>query len=170
MNNMVKATTNEVRLLSQISSDTFKDTYSSVNKKSDIDYFILNCCQPAQIESEIKDPFLDYFIFYTNSVPVAYCKLRYHESEKKLEIARFYLLSTQIGKGIAKIFMEHLFSYAKNEGYECLELAVWKENKRAIRFYEKMNFKITGETTFDWGTGKVDDDYLMLFQLENEII
>ena len=165
-----KAKKSDRFLLADLSSSTFTSTYLPTNKQSDIDYFIQQCCQPLQIASEIEDPLLDYLLFFEGVSLTGYCKLRYHEAEQKIEIARFYLTESFIGKGVAKFFMEHLIEYAKKLNFSVLELSVWKENLRAIRFYEKSGFKITGETTFDWGTGKIDNDWTMSNQLDNEKI
>ncbi|MBI5229393.1 GNAT family N-acetyltransferase [Candidatus Micrarchaeota archaeon] len=48
------------------------------------------------------------------------------------------------GKGIGRILMRELFNYAKSIGVEKLEDEAFSDNKRALRFYKKLGFRIEG--------------------------
>ena len=164
-----KAEFKDAHLLSEISCTTFIDTYSDQNTESDILFFTENYFNANQIAIELHDKSLAYFIMYHDSEIAGYLKLRFH-SDAKIEVARFYLTKKFIGSGAAQQLLTYLIQYAQENNFNSLELSVWKENPRAIRFYEKSGFKITGETTFDWGTGKIDNDWTMSNQLDNEKI
>ena len=54
------------------------------------------------------------------------------------------VLMSEWGKGLGNRLMEAAIDYAKNSGIEIIELAVRSDNYRAIRLYEKCNFKEIG--------------------------
>ena len=57
------------------------------------------------------------------------------------ELVKFYLSSTQRGKGIGRQLMEKTFESAKQMGYSKLYLESLPELTRAISLYEKADFK-----------------------------
>ena len=48
------------------------------------------------------------------------------------------------GLGIGSILMEHALDFAKNAGYEVMELGVFSDNEPALALYKKMGF-------IEWG-------------------
>lgn len=50
------------------------------------------------------------------------------------------------GRGIGKVNMQYMESYAKEHGCQKLCLDVYKKSVRAVNFYKKNGFVITGET------------------------
>lgn len=57
------------------------------------------------------------------------------------ELVKFYLASSQRGKGIGRMLMEKTFGSAKEFGYSQLYLESLPELSRAISLYEKAGFK-----------------------------
>jgi len=53
--------------------------------------------------------------------------------------------------------MEKAVSTARDLGCSTLQLGVWQRNARAIAFYEREGFRITGETTFLVGSDPQSD-------------
>lgn len=71
------------------------------------------------------------------------------------------------GLGIGTIMMEKLFSIAKEQGIEQVELEVVADNKRAISLYEKMGFRISGifPDNMKYKDGTYADAYWMMKKL-----
>lgn len=67
------------------------------------------------------------------------------EKDKAGNIESFYILPEFRRTGAADVLMKYIFGYLFECGYRKAELTVWERNKRAIRFYEKNGFKMTGE-------------------------
>jgi len=61
--------------------------------------------------------------------------------------------------------VEKAVSTARELGCSTLQLGVWQRNTRAIAFYEREGFRITGETTFLVGSD-LQSDWTMERQLD----
>ena len=62
------------------------------------------------------------------------------------EIEKLYVHSDAMRRGIGSRLLKAAEKYAKANELEGLHLKVWKENKAAIRFYQKHGFTIVGTT------------------------
>ncbi len=58
------------------------------------------------------------------------------------------------GKGIGSLLMKNVFEIAKNLGKKFVYLFVSAENRKAIRFYTKLGFKVCGFLADRYGEGK----------------
>ena len=67
-------------------------------------------------------------------------------------------------QGIGSALMERLISFAKQSGYEQIELTVESKNQRALRLYHKNGFIIYGTRPhgMKYPDGSYDNDYLMV--------
>jgi ribosomal protein S18 acetylase RimI-like enzyme len=70
-----------------------------------------------------------------------------------------------IGKGVGKKLMQTSHEVAEQRKKQILWLAVWKENQRAIDFYEHWGFEIFGEQDFLLGDD-LQKDWLMKKAIE----
>jgi ribosomal protein S18 acetylase RimI-like enzyme len=67
------------------------------------------------------------------------------------------VLKDQWGSGAGKMLMDHAIRFAREQGFTCMFLGVWQENKRALRFYEKAGFEIFSTRSFKLGSTLCDD-------------
>ena len=68
-----------------------------------------------------------------------------------IELKRIDVDAVWQGRGLARRLLEQVM---KEAGIRCarrLWLSVWHRNDRAIAFYTKNGFRISGEMRFDWG-------------------
>ena len=72
--------------------------------------------------------------------------LRHLDEEGTVNLVAFYLLPERIGKGYGSIFFDLLEIELHSRGYKKCVLDVLEGNNRAIRFYEKKGFVVTGKT------------------------
>lgn len=68
--------------------------------------------------------------------------------QRPLEVRRIYVDADAHGSGLAAELMEFAVERARDGGHDWVWLGTNKENRRAIRFYEKCGFHIIGERTF----------------------
>lgn len=154
-----KAELTDAISLSELCSKTFSDTYSSQNKSSDIQIYIENNFNVQKIKDEISDTETIIYLAVENNKPIGYIKLT--QRKNRTEISRLYVVKDLIGKGIGKQLLETARKHTKAKVLDTLYLVVWQKNLDAVEFYKKSGFIITGTTTFDWGTGKIDNDFEM---------
>jgi diamine N-acetyltransferase len=76
------------------------------------------------------------------------------------ELRRFYILAAWHGRGVAHALMKETIAIAGNGGEGAIWLSVFSGNRRAIRFYERWGFRITGTHDFLVGSD-YQKDYLM---------
>lgn len=60
-------------------------------------------------------------------------------------IEMLYVLPEVRGKGASDALLNSVFLQFKEKGYKEANLIVWQRNARAIKFYEKHGFRLTGE-------------------------
>lgn len=65
-----------------------------------------------------------------------------------LFINTFWVTERYRGQGLADVLMDVAVDWAKREGFGRLSLHVWKDNSRAVRFYERQGFKSTRSFAF----------------------
>jgi ribosomal protein S18 acetylase RimI-like enzyme len=152
----------------RVSVDTFAEAYSDRNKPEDIVFYNQKYFSRQNMLNELQNKLVTIFVNEKNHGLSGYVKLEKsndYKIENALEIKRIYVRKEEYGSGLGKELMLKAIHFAQENVFGHLTLAVWKENKRAIAFYKKTGFVIHGETTFDWGTGKVDEDWVMVKQL-----
>ncbi len=70
-------------------------------------------------------------------------------------------------QGIGSALMERLISFAKQSGFEQIELTVESKNQRALRLYHRNGFIVYGTRPhgMKYPDGSYDNDYLMIKML-----
>lgn len=74
-----------------------------------------------------------------------------------VELARFYVDTSQHGQGVAQAMMAQTLQAAKTGGGSSIWLSVWQEAAQAIRFYQKEGYEVVGPTIFMVGDDAKDD-------------
>jgi ribosomal protein S18 acetylase RimI-like enzyme len=158
--------------LASFAAKTFHDTYAHYNDPADMEYYIGKYFTPEQIAGEIAEEKTFFVLVMAGEAIAGYAKLKWGKRpvdggyQKDLEIARFYAGKEFIGQGIGSLLMERCLSFARKEEADAVWLDVWKRNERAIKFYEKWNFRIAGEWQFILGKD-VQDDFIMDLRINN---
>lgn len=72
------------------------------------------------------------------------------------------------GKGLGRLLIKEMIAFAKNAGYEQIELEVVARNNRAIHLYMSEGFVVYGKrpNAFKLRDGRYDDEYLMVLNLK----
>jgi len=160
------ATVEDAVSLAEISRTTFYDTYQAYNTKEDMEMFLLEHFSIDLVIEELKRTDNIFLLVYDNEQLCGYAKLSESKTTDQLkdfqalEIARIYSIKEKIGKGIGKILIERCVTIARQKNKQMIWLGVWKQNPRAIAFYQKNGFEIFGEQDFVLGKD-VQQDWLM---------
>lgn len=67
-----------------------------------------------------------------------------HYSGKSVEVDHVYIDEKYRGQRLGKQFFEWIYNYAKNKGYEAMELNTYVSNHGSHKFYFNEGFKILG--------------------------
>lgn len=92
------------------------------------------------------------------------------DKKKTLHRATFgmAMLKSEWGNGLGKKILSELIAFAKQAGYEFLELEVADTNTTAVKLYQKMGFLIYGERpcSLKLKSGNYYDELLMVLDLK----
>ena len=160
------ATSKDAEIIADLSRQTFYETFASQNTTSDMEKFMNEQFTRKKLIQEVSEPWLIFFLAFMDSEPVGYVKMRDGAvpselvGQSSIEIARIYSIQNMIGKGVGKKLMQASHVVAMQRKKQILWLAVWKENQRAIDFYERWGFEIFGEQDFLLGDD-LQKDWLM---------
>lgn len=162
-----RATSEDAPVLSALAARLFNETYTGLNRAEDLQAYIAEHFTPAKQAEELADPAFRALLVTVEKELAGYACLRTGPAPPEapggipMEVARFYVDSRWQGKGLAPHLMDTCVSEARDAGCDFLWLGVWKENARAIRFYEKQGFQIAGMLLFQLG-GDLQEDHLMI--------
>jgi diamine N-acetyltransferase len=159
--------------LAKLGYDTFLETFGPHQAPEVIHPYLDKAFAVEQIQSELSD---NNNRFYLVTKPtgeaIGYAKVVLHPVETHpcitsslpMLLNRFYFTKQAQGTGVAQALLEVCIKAAQEAGATNLWLGVWRQNHKAIRFYEKQGFKVVGARWFQMGEVK-EEDHLMALAL-----
>ena len=161
------ATSADARLLSELGSRTFRDTFASENNESDMTLYLASAFGVDIQTRELADPSSTFLIAQVGGMAAGYSRLRLGPAPecvrgvRPVEIARFYADAPWIGRGVGAALLMACLDEAAARACDVVWLATWDRNARAIAFYSKWGFETAGEADFTLGDD-VQHDLLMV--------
>jgi GNAT superfamily N-acetyltransferase len=111
-------------------------------------YMYEKAYHPDIITEELSNPFNQYYFIYENNALTGYLKLVtnavFNKENNCLEIERIYLRKQATGKGIGKAAMQFAETIARSNHAETIFLKAMDSSLDAIRFYQRMGYRISG--------------------------
>ncbi|MEZ5308388.1 MAG: N-acetyltransferase [Pyrinomonadaceae bacterium] len=162
------AVAGDAEKLAMFGSETFWDTYRGSDKLNprDLRAYMSEAFSVSKITKELNDPQTAFLIGEKNGRMAAYAKIVFQKSngtvagDSQTELARIYVERSFRGKGFGIQMLEKCLNEAVKAKSDVLWLGVWRYNERAIGFYEKHGFAITGEIEFNLA-GNIQKDFVM---------
>jgi ribosomal protein S18 acetylase RimI-like enzyme len=167
-----RATSKDAELLSELSAETFWETYSG-NPNSDNDdirSYMKKTYAVELLEEELESESIVFLVAEVDGETAGYARLLMGsrvdgvEGKSPMEISRIYLLARFHGGGHGRTLLEACMGVARKRGCGAVWLSVWKFNPKAIGFYRRMGFRDAGTTTFDLA-GTLHEDLLMVREI-----
>lgn len=127
--------------------------------------FSVEACR-AELEAKGN---IFYAIFYNNE-PAGYFKTVHNVPHAAValqpvtKLERLYLLDQFFGLDLGQMLLRKAVQLSKAAGEKGMWLNVWKENKRAIRFYQKEGFESVGESLFILTETHANPNWVMLLR------
>lgn len=156
--------------LAEFGARTFEIAFGPDNNPQDMHDYLMSHYSQAIQRQEIADPNIPTLLAEDSGEMVGFVQLRLDskhpsvESESVIELWRLYVEPDRMGKGLAQKLMHAVKETARQHGGRALWLSVWKENPRAIAFYQKEGFRIVGEKDF-WVGSDQQFDFVMQLDL-----
>lgn len=108
----------------------------------------------AALHSELADPQNIFHIISYNGQLAGYSKIIYRQPVPQVpqanitKLERLYLLKEFYGLQLGQQLLDFNINCSRQQGDAGMWLYVWKENERALRFYQKAGFRMIGDGWF----------------------
>ncbi len=158
--------------LTVVARRTFHDAYAGTTPLSDLEVHMDRAFGPVQQQEELADPGLVTLLAEMEGAPIGFAQVRIDLAHPTpptvigapVEIVRFYIDQAWTGRGVAWKLMAEVLALGRKAGGEVAWLMVWRENARAIRFYEKCGFDHRGEAPYLFAD-RIEQDWVMVRSL-----
>ncbi|WP_396601430.1 GNAT family N-acetyltransferase [Algibacter sp. R77976] len=158
----IATSTKDYLQIETLADTIWREHYIPIVGKPQIDYMLDKFQSAKAIESQVKDGF-EYFSMFYNKIPVGYISIK--QETDSLFLSKIYVLSNYRGKKIGKATMQFVENKAKSYQLKKIRLTVNIHNTNSIKAYEKLGFDNVGPIVADIGNGFVMDDYQMVKNL-----
>jgi diamine N-acetyltransferase len=144
-------------LLAEVGAETFSDTFAADNTPADMAEYLTTAFAPALQARELADPSSAFLIAEAGEQTAGYARVMWTfapacvPGERPMDIARFYVRTRWIGRGVAAVLMRACVYEAHRSASDVIWLSVWEHNNRARAFYKKWGFTEVGEQSFVLG-------------------
>jgi len=168
-----KATISDLEIIQEISKQTFIETFADVNTPENMENYVRENFNSAQVASEINNPKSEFYLAILDNETIGYLKLNFGNAQNEmfnkqaLEIHRIYVLKAFLGKKIGQLLLDEVIKIGHQSGVDYLWLGVWEENHRALQFYSKNGFIEFNKHIFTLGND-IQTDLLMRLEINKK--
>jgi len=149
-----RAGVKEASLLSEIARVSFIESHGHSAPEEDIQSYISRFFSEEIFAQELADDRNIYHIISCNQHAAGYSKIKLNSAypdagmNNLAKLERIYLLKEYYNLKLGQHLLDFLIDRMKQENQSGIWLYVWKENERAVGFYRKNGFQITGSHDF----------------------
>jgi ribosomal protein S18 acetylase RimI-like enzyme len=150
------ATEGDTDVLALLGRITYAESHGHfIDDKNDLLEYLDKAFSVSKTRQDINNPQHLFYIMHVDEFPVGYAKLvlnAMHESivsGNNCRLEKIYILNDFIPLKIGQQFLTFLEEKAKELQLDTMWLSVYIKNNRAIRFYERNEFKNVGELNFE---------------------
>ena len=161
-----KCNIGDLNSLQQISIQTFRETYTQDNGSAVFEKHIESTFNSTRLSQDLNSANSSFYLLRSSDLVLGYFKINWGAQQSTdmgpsfLEIERIYLLKSAQNKGYGSLMINHIVTIAKEKKFTSIWLGVWQKNPKAIQFYKKMNFIISGSHVFMLDN-EAQEDYIM---------
>jgi ribosomal protein S18 acetylase RimI-like enzyme len=141
-------------LILPLSRETFQDAYAEKTQPALMRSYLERAFGVQKIAVELANPYSKFFLLQDQNSSVGYLKVNFSEGQTEyhdpasLEIERLYVRQPRWGEGFGESLLLKAEEIARQNFLACIWLGVWQQNERAIAFYRKHGYEVTGTHTF----------------------
>jgi diamine N-acetyltransferase len=158
-----KANLEDLATIQNVGITAFTETFSEINTPENMEKYVQENFNTAQLTSEINNPDSPFYIAFCDNEPVGYLKLNFRNAQTEtikdetIEIQRIYVLKAFHGKKIGQLLLDQALKVAQEYHVDYIWLGVWEENHRALQFYAKNGFATFDKHIFILGNDQQTD-------------
>lgn len=138
----------DVEALSRLATTVFRDTYGAVIPEEVLATYLARVFAPSTFSTMLTEAVTILLVASDREGAIGgYCKLvKPSPPHSAVELVSLYVDPRKQGRGFGKRLMQQALTWAATHRYTTMQLAVWQENQRALRFYRQFGFTIVGKT------------------------
>lgn len=156
-------TKEDLERLASLSREIFHEHYDSYMDKDHVDFYLEKFQSVEALKQQLAENHFHYLILQRGKV-AGFVSLQLCTTA--LRLSKLYLKADARNFGLGEDVMDFVEDEAIEHGKNILDLIVNRQNKGAIRFYQRMGFEIREELTHSFENGHTEEDYLMSKTLE----
>jgi diamine N-acetyltransferase len=161
-----QAEAEDIAELRRLARSIWYEAYSSILLKEQIEYMLEMMYSEEVIRGELLSGVV-WDLIVCEGTSCGY--LSYLSTEdNEVKLSKIYIEKAFRGKSIAADALRRVIEYAAQKYKDHVFLTVNKNNKMAIRAYEKNGFIISDSVVTDIGNGFVMDDYIMKYKITGQ--
>ncbi|HQQ99804.1 MAG TPA: N-acetyltransferase [Ferruginibacter sp.] len=167
MNAITPATLADLEVLAQLARQTFLESHRHSASREDIEAYINKQYSNEVMRKELEYPRNCYHLISYHEKPIGFSKIILHCAHPEIDkpsltkLDRIYLLQEYHSLKLGAALFAFNLALSKQQGDTGMWLYVWKENERAIRFYERQGFTIIGSHDFRISETHSNPNHLM---------
>ena len=152
-----KADIGDIPVIAQLADAIWRKHYPSIISIAQIDYMLKEMYSQQALQEQMKEGH-QFTLVYVNEIPSGYISVSSHD-RRNYYINKFYVDVNEHRKGIGSLLLQHIIKQLPDA--ETFELAVNRENYKAVNFYFKNGFTIKHSFDLHIGNGFYMNDYMM---------
>lgn len=149
------ATEADTTVLALLGRITYVESHGDfIDDKNDLSRYCDQAFSVEKTKQDLNNPKHLFYIMYLHDLPIGYTKLVLNavhksvHSQNNCRLERIYILDEFIPLKIGQQFLTFMIKKAKELQLDTMWLSVYVKNNRAIRFYQKNEFKNVGNLNF----------------------
>jgi RimJ/RimL family protein N-acetyltransferase len=163
---LIKISQKDIPELRADARAVWMECYPGIISHEQIEYMLNWMYSEAAIRREIEHENINYYFIFHEGAKLGFCSLGpYPGRAGRAKLHKLYLYPEFHGKGFGSASLAKIFDLAREQGYDSICLNVNKNNRSAIKAYERNGFIVQTSVVNDIGNGYVMDDYVMLKEL-----
>ena len=158
-----RANAEDIAEIRKLARSIWYEAFCPILSKEQIDYMLDMMYSEEVITGELLNGAI-WDLIVSEGKACGY--LSYVSAEDNaVKLSKIYIEKNYRGKLIAADALRRVIEYAAQKGRDYVFLTVNKNNKMAIRAYEKNGFAISDSVVTDIGNGFVMDDFIMKYKI-----
>lgn len=161
-----QASLKDVETLALLGRVTYSESHGNyINNTQDLFNYNNEAFSIQKTHKEVGHQQNLYWIAYVDEFPVGYAKLILNATNEHItnrnvcRLERIYVLEEFLGQKIGFHLYQTVLHKAKELNFKVLWLTTYIKNHKAMKFYEKLNFKKVGNYSF-WVNGKAFENFI----------
>lgn len=156
------ATPADFPAIERIARQTWPATFGAILSPDQIEYMLNWMYQPDALTGQVEQQGHVFLLLLDDAgEPLGFVSYEPHyRNEPVTKVHKLYLLPDTQGRGLGRMLLDEVSRRAGQQGDTALALNVNRHN-RAVLFYERIGFSVTGQEDIDIGNGFLMQDFIM---------